>query len=229
MVGYLYDTHVHTSIGSACGRSTGPEYVKMYSECGYAGIIITDHFFGGNTAIDRDLPWADWVHNYCQGYNEAKIAGDACGFNVMFGWEQSFDGTDFLIYGLDEQWLVEHPEIARASIEEQFQLVNDANGLVVQAHPFRQASYIKEERTFPNLVHGVEVFNVANEQYDITYNQKALQYAKKYGLPMTEGSDIHHIKSNHGGMCFDEPLTDIHDYVKKIKGGKGYHLLSSSS
>ena len=55
---FLYETHMHTCQGSACGRATGREQARVYRDAGYTGIIITDHFFGGNTAVDRRLPWA---------------------------------------------------------------------------------------------------------------------------------------------------------------------------
>ena len=30
--GYLYDTHVHTSEGSACGQNTGAEMARAYQK-----------------------------------------------------------------------------------------------------------------------------------------------------------------------------------------------------
>ena len=59
MDGYLYETHMHTSEGSACGQSAGAEMARAYAENGYTGIIVTDHFFYGNTAADRRLPWSE--------------------------------------------------------------------------------------------------------------------------------------------------------------------------
>ena len=56
---YLYETHMHTCLASACGVSTGKEHVRFYKERGYTGIIITDHFFGGNTCVPRNLPWGE--------------------------------------------------------------------------------------------------------------------------------------------------------------------------
>ena len=54
--GYLYDTHVHTSEGSACGQNTGAEMARAYQKAGYAGIVVTDHFFYGNTAAGGPEP-----------------------------------------------------------------------------------------------------------------------------------------------------------------------------
>ena len=134
---FAYETHLHTSEGSACGRSTGAEMARACKAAGYTGIFVTEHFFYGNTAIDRSLPWTDWVEGYCKGYEHAKEEGDRIGLQVFFGWESTYDGTDFLIYGLDKAWLLAHPQIRDCSIEEQYRLVKADGGIVIHAHPFR--------------------------------------------------------------------------------------------
>ena len=56
---YLYETHCHCSQCSACAHSTSQELVLAYHKAGYAGVVFTDHFITGNTAVDRNLPWED--------------------------------------------------------------------------------------------------------------------------------------------------------------------------
>ena len=41
---FKYETHLHTLEGSACGRSSGSDYIKPLFEAGYSGIFVTDHF-----------------------------------------------------------------------------------------------------------------------------------------------------------------------------------------
>ena len=149
---YLYETHMHTRESSACGRSTGAEAARAHKAGGYAGIIITDHFYHGNTRVDRSLPWTAWVTHFCAGYRNAKQEGDRLGLQVFFGWEAGYDGTEFLVYGLDEPWLAAHPEIRDATVEEQYRLVKTSGGMVVHAHPFRDEFYIPEIRLYPDLV-----------------------------------------------------------------------------
>ena len=48
---YLYETHLHTTAASACAKSTGSEYISFYKELGFDGIIVTDHFFNGTSAV----------------------------------------------------------------------------------------------------------------------------------------------------------------------------------
>lgn len=233
MSGYFYDTHVHTSEGSACGKNTGAQMARAFAAAGYTGIIITDHFFYGNTAVDRALPWVEWVDRYCKGYEHAKAEGDKLGLQVFFGWEAGYGGTDFLIYGLDRQWLISHPEIRDATLEEQFRLVHEDNGIIIQAHPYREAPYIPEIRTYPDLVDGVEGINashcnpVQTERHP-EYNEKALAYAKRYRLPLTAGSDQHSVDMLWGGMKFDRKLQDIHDFCRAVLNREVVQLLDGS-
>ncbi|AEF82831.1 PHP-associated domain-containing protein [Leadbettera azotonutricia] len=217
---YLYETHMHTSQASACGVSRGREYISRYKDLGYTGIIITDHFFGGNSAVDRSLPWKRRIELFCRGWEDAREEGARKGLDVFFGWEQTYDGDDYLIYGLDKAWLMEHPESASWSRKQQFEGVGRAGGCVVQAHPFRQHFYIRRVTLASALVHGVEAANGGNSEQ--SYDALAWAYAKKLGLPVTAGSDIHEAcdvrEGNVLGVWLDKKMETIADYVVAVKG-----------
>ncbi|MBE5950621.1 MAG: histidinol-phosphatase [Lachnospiraceae bacterium] len=228
---YFYETHMHTLEGSACAHNTGAEMARAYKEAGYTGIIITDHFFYGNTAVDRSLAWEDWVEQYCKGYENAKKVGDEIGLQVFFGWESAYHGTEFLVYGLDKEWLKSHPEIKDATIEEQYALVSRDGGMVIHAHPYREASYIPEIRLFPKYVDGVEGINASHRSREKRaadgsplYDAQALEYAAKHHLPVTGGSDTHTTKLLGGGTAFARRLDDIYDFIKAVKNGEGEPL-----
>ena len=106
---YLYETHMHTRFGSLCGVSNGKQHAQYYKKLGFQGIIITDHFFGGNTGVPADLPWEKRVELFCLGYEDAWREGQRIGLDVFFGWEQNYQGDEYLIYGLDKEWLLNHP------------------------------------------------------------------------------------------------------------------------
>ena len=222
---YIYETHLHTAQASACGRSMGREYIRRYQDVGYAGIIVTDHFFRGNTAVPRAQTWRERIHLFCRGYEDAREAGEKAGFSVFFGWEEHFDGDEYLVYGLDKQWLLDHPEAERWTRKEQFDAVHAAGGCVVQAHPFRDRGYISLIRLSAGCVDAVEAYNAANRpENDIL----AVRYAKALGLPATAGSDIHHVdtypEEEMMGVVFDRPLSSIHDYVKAIREKQPFHV-----
>ena len=215
---YLYETHLHTIQASACALSAGREYIKRYKDLGYAGIMVTDHFYHGNSPISRHLPWNQWVDYFCRGYEDARNEGARQGLDVFFGWEETFDGDDYLVYGLDKQWLLEHPEAARWTRLEQYRAVERHGGCVVQAHPFRQHYYIKKIHLSTGCVHGVEAGNAANMYR--SYDALALRYAQKLEVSITAGSDIHYIGDADGayGVYLDRKMTDIQDYVRAIRG-----------
>lgn len=227
---YAYETHLHTSEGSACGRNTGAEMARACKEAGYTGIFVTDHFYQGNTAVDRSLDWEDWVDGYCKGYENAKAVGDQIGLQVFFGWEQSFHGADFLVYGLDKAWLKAHPEIRDCTVEEQYRLVKQDGGMVIHAHPFREAFYIPQTRLYPDAVDGVEVVNASHargysgKEELPEFDRKALEYAKEHDFPQTGGSDIHSVHLLGGGMAFAKPLNSVQDYIDSVLNRQGIVL-----
>ena len=215
---YLYETHLHTREGSACGVSSGREYIQRYLDLGYTGIIITDHFFRGNSAVDRSLPWKKWVQNFCRGYEDARDEGLRRGLDVFFGWEETFEGDDYLVYGLDSEWLLEHPEAARWTRKEQLDEVRRYGGCVVQAHPFRASYYIKSIRLSPECVDAVEIANGGNERAD---DALARVYAQRINVPVTAGSDIHFagdVRSDTVfGVYLEKKMVTIADYVGAVR------------
>lgn len=234
---YKYETHLHTSQGSACGSSKAEDYVYPYYEAGYSGIFVTDHFFGGNTAVPRDLDWESRVNLYCSGYENALKAAEKLNtekkllntpneFKVFFGIEQTFQGDDYLIYGLSKEWLIKHPEIETMNQTELFAEVNQNNGLLIQAHPFRLRGYIQAIHIHPRDIHGIEILNAGNAPEE---NELAEHYARIYKFPVTAGSDIHNVSkviTGDGGipvtgMEFETPLSDIYDYAERIKNHEG--------
>ena len=232
---YKYETHLHTTEASACAHNSGAQMARAAKEAGYAGIIVTDHNWGGNTAVDRRLPWEDYVEQFCKGYENAKAEGDKIGLQVFFGWEAGFRGTEFLIYGLDKAWMLSHPQIWDADVKEQYRLVHEGGGIVVHAHPFREENYIPEIRLYPEYVDGVEVINATHSNphskshNNPLYNDRALSYAREHDLAMTAGSDIHTTDLFGGGMVFSRKLADIHDFANAVLKREWIELTDGSS
>jgi hypothetical protein len=216
---YLYETHLHTSFASACARSKGSEYIMRYQDLGYSGIMVTDHFFHGNTSVPRRLFWKEWVNQFCRGYEEAKNEGDKLGFDVFFGWEETFEGCDdYLVYGLDKAWLLEHPEVRDWTRGGQYRTVHASGGCVVQAHPFRQYDYIRKVVLSTGCVDAVEAGTMGNNNQ--SYDALAMRYALKLGLPVTAGTDIHDAMQVYPGGVFgvfvEKKLETIRDYVHAV-------------
>lgn len=212
-----WETHVHTQEGSACAKSTAEEMAKGCKAAGYDGMFVTDHFYHGNTAVDRSLPWEEWVRQFCLGYYHAKETGDAIGLRVCFGWEYSWEGNDFLTYGLPPEWLLAHPETVTLPRMEYLKLIRQAGGCLVHAHTFRQASYVPLIKLLPDQVDAVEVYNAGN--FEDVYNARAYWYAESYGLPKTAGSDAHWNDAFQGGILTECEIHSTEDYPAVIRNG----------
>ena len=88
----------------------------------------------------------------------------------------------------------------------------------MQAHPFRHADYIRGIHLSTGCVDAVEAANGGNEP---AWDALAMRYARNLELPVTAGSDIHHVNQIETGPLFgvylEERMRSIADYVKAVK------------
>lgn len=181
---YLYETHCHCSQCSRCAHSTASELVHAYHAAGYAGLVLTDHFVLGNTAVDLSLPWEAQVRRYYDTFLEAKALGDTLDFDVIFGIEHACPGGEFLCYGLDLSFLLDHPEIPNLSLDQFVALAHEHGILVIQAHPYRWAPAGTPLRL--DILDGIEVYNAGNHPDS---NRAAAEVPGDF--IRTSGGDIH--------------------------------------
>ena len=215
---YKVETHLHTREASACAANAGGEMALACKRDGYCAIVVTDHFFNGNTAIrDSKYSWDDKISLFVAGYEGAKREGDRIGLDVYFGFEYNYRGAEFLIYKYGEDLLRAYPEIMTDSIETVLTNIKKAGGFIVHAHPFRNEPYIPDPgKIFPEYTDAVEVINTHNRENES--NRRALEYAEKYNLVKFGGSDAHSTHPQEGGMMFlrkPESIDDIIDMAKK--------------
>ena len=216
---YLYETHLHTYPVSKCAHTTVRETLEAYVAFGYDGVFITNHFLDGNINIDRSLPYEERIRFYFSDYEEAVRIGKELGIQVFFGVEMSYGGTDFLVYGLDKEWFLAHPEIEDMKYSARLSYLGEAGALIIQAHPFREAAYIDHIRLFPRNVYGVETYNACRTPFE---NNMAELYAKHYGLHEFSGSDNHHGGKQKclGGMQSETLIEDEQDFISRYKNGE---------
>ena len=213
---YLYETHMHTSEVSECARSTAAEQVRSYKEKGYTGIIVTDHFINGNSRCPRDVPWKKIMDFFVTGYYNAKNEGDKIGLDVFFGWEYTINGSDFLSYGMEPEFLYKYTDFGSYDIAKYSAVMRENGGFIAQAHPFRKDWYIAYKFPVePCYLDGIEVFN--SSMPDET-NNSALEFAIQHGLPMQAGSDSHNASIPFtSGIVLDKKADSIFDIINAIK------------
>lgn len=210
--------HCHTAEVSACAKGTAVEIIDFYKKAGYDGVVITDHFLNGSNRIDKTLPWEERIYLMEEGYRRAAERGKEVGIDVFYAWEYSFRGTDFLIYGLDTQWLLDHPKYEEATLNEVADLAHERGAFVAHAHPFREAFYIDMIRLLPRHVDAVETLNACRTDFE---NDKADEYADNYGLLKICGSDNHSgFRDKVAVLEIPERAKSIFDIIEAIKANK---------
>lgn len=216
---YKYETHLHTYPVSRCAKASVRENLEFYKELGYDGVFITNHFIDGNINIDLEMSYDEKINFYFSDYEKACELGKEIGIKVFCGVETSYNGTDFLVYGLNKEWYLKNPEIAEMKKSEELKLFINSGALVIQAHPYREADYIDHIRLFPRQVHGVEVINACGTE---VANEMAKVYAGKYNLLEFGGSDNHigKQKKKLAGMCSSCPISNENDFIERVKNGK---------
>ena len=216
---YRYETHLHTSVSSACSCFTPEQIVEKYLRLGYAGVFVTDHYLRGNSSVPGDLPYKERVARYFDGYRTVKKCAEGSGLSVFCGVEISHWGTDFLFYGLDEKWYLDNSDIMTESPKEMCIRARNAGALVIQAHPYREKSYIDHIRLFPSEVEGIEIINATDDE---RANQLAKTLAEAYNLKVSAGSDIHWASQKFlAGMQFETKLKSEEDFIDQFRRGKG--------
>lgn len=218
---YIYELHQHTAAVSACAHESPEEVVRGLKKAGYAGVVLTEHFYHGNTAVRRHQAWEDFVRPYEEAFERAKKIAKKLDFDVLFGIEEGVGGgKEVLIYGITPAFLYAHPELRDARLPELSALVRAEGGLVVQAHPFRVRDYIRapwEELPAEHL-DGVEVHNACNDDLS---NLRAQALADKHDLIAVAGSDAHTALSRgQAGIACPHRIRTEEQLVTVLRDGE---------
>lgn len=223
---YKIETHVHTAEVSPCGTISAPDIVKLYKDAGYDAVIITDHYSEGyyfNNLSNKT--WEEKINHFLSGYRMAYKKGMEIGLNVILGIEICFRDywKDYLIYGIDENFLYENPELYSYSIEEFVTRKKTKDMLIYQAHPYRNDIGIHAH----GYIDGVEVYN-GNPRHDSS-NHLAYAYAKEHNLKMISGSDFHQLEDlGRSGIITSTNASNSKEFVRLLKNSHIVKLLMNS-
>lgn len=219
---YYYELHMHTSDTSRCGKSPAADMVAAYKQKGFTGVVVTDHLMNVQSHAEPKTDWNRRVEKQLAGYYAALEAGEKLGLTVYCGWELTYqdNAEDYLTLGLSPQFLYDHPWLERYDIEKYRDAVHAAGGILVRAHPYRRAWYIKKpyvERE--GIADAIEVFNGGNSSQE--ENDMALAYAQKHNMPMTGGSDAHHVdETARGYIALEKKAESYAELCEAIRTGK---------
>ncbi len=215
---YLYDTHIHTVETSPCGRIPAAETVDYYAAHGYTGLVITDHLHREFLDIAAGEPdWKAVMERWLKGYRSAKKRGDEIGFDVILGAEMRFtdNNNDYLVYGIDEDWLFSHAYVICQTAREFFQKYHD-EVLVMHAHPYRDGN----QTVFEDAVHGIELINT-NRRHENHTDWAAALCERHPEYFRQAGSDMHRPEDRcRAGIIVPERIRDSFEYAERIRSGQ---------
>ena len=162
---HRFDLHVHSFFSKdAC--NSPEDLIAAAQKRGMSGIAITDH-------------------DSCEAHEYLKGRTLPEGFLVIPGVEVSTAEGHMLCIGATLPYLKGRPAV------EVFELISQAGGVAIPAHPYDQwRAGIREEVLDVLPLEAIEVFNAAVTSK--RSNEKALAYAQRRGLSMTAASDAHH-------------------------------------
>lgn len=217
---YKYEMHAHTCPCSGGGKDIR-EHIDDLIGKGFCGMVVTNHFYAGDTRIDRELPWAEFVDAYRQDYLYGLEYAKERDFDLLFGLEEHVGGgREILLYGITPELIETHPELKRAPAEKFVEVVHSAGGLVYQAHPYRAREYISAPYPLECIgtLDGIEVYNAGNEP---EWNESARLFAEKLGIATIAGSDAHKIgTAGRAGIAAKERIRNNDDLVRILKSGE---------
>ncbi|MBR3934801.1 MAG: transposase [Clostridia bacterium] len=213
---YKYDLHVHTSQTSPCASMSGAEQARAYKDLGFAGIVITDHYYDGFFEKNASPTWSESMDKYFAGYFDAKKEGDKIGLDVFQTAEVTLASLklDYLVYGVDPNFFYKNEKLFNLSEKELIDLVHSAGGFVYAAHPFRG----DKTECYPyGNIDGVEVIN----GNPLSNNILAMEYAKERNLLMCSGSDAHNKgDAGLGGITTNIKVKNEVHLAEVLKSGK---------
>lgn len=218
---YLYDPHTHTKEVSSCGRLPAEDVVSLYQSRGYSGIAVTDHLHEGYISSLRCRDdWQACVSAYLQGYQLSKQKALVYGMDIILGAEIRFpkSNRDFLIYGIDEDFLRRNPYLHRLGHQAFFEKFKD-EVLIIQAHPFRDFDR-RGEAIRTKWLHGVETLN-SNQRHD-NHNSRAVALCRRNPhLLGVCGSDTHRPGDEaQVAMVFKHRVCDSFEYKEAVRSGE---------
>lgn len=187
----LFDLHIHSRFSSCSVMSTGDALDQAYA-LGLDGICFTDHHSRGSARLIQEGPQEN-------------------GLVVLVGQEYATDQGDFLLFG-------PLPELApRMPAPQLLHMVDEAGGVAIGAHPFRQGRRLDPELAEAGILHFIEGLNGRNHTDE---NELAIQWGLEHGLGLLGGSDAHNTAELGTAVTqFTQTIRNQDDLVRALKSG----------
>jgi hypothetical protein len=199
----LIDLHTHTKPWSDDSNLDIPEVVDLAKQAGLDAICLTEH---------------DWFRDKD---TLAKLSQEH-DFLILPGVEVNTDDGHFLVFGVEKySFGMHHTEYLR-------QLVDEAGGAMILAHPYRRNFYRDDDisiaveqyyqRPFFDLVDTIEVFNGRASERENKFSQ---ELCRRLNLNGAGGSDAHSTSNIPScATLFERKISNVEELIAELKAGR---------
>jgi predicted metal-dependent phosphoesterase TrpH len=162
-------------------------------------------------------------HNRLWPKEEVEALRERHGFLVLRGVEVTCTAGDVLVFGLEE------PVEGMVTPQELRELVDQQEGVMIAAHPFRGflvLDFSRQQLTLETAVRRplfglVEALEVGNAKVTESENDMAAQVAEHLAKARVAGSDAHHLDDvGTFATRFLDPVAGEADLIRAIKTGR---------
>jgi hypothetical protein len=180
---------------------------------GYEMAVLTNHSQSWYCPPNKHR---ELMERHLEEFERARAYAKEQGLTLLLGLEVTVRDpawTDWLLYGVDERFMLNAPCLYSLSQKELFQYCNTNGVIMVQAHPYRYHTAIAN----PNYSHGIEI-NCSSG--DLQYKDEILRQAQLHGLMVTCGTDYHGQNKFIGGLrvpAWVKTGRDFGDYLSTAK------------
>lgn len=215
----LIDLHAHSALSKCC-KIDGKDNLIISKEVGIDGLVLTNHYDKKYLINDDKLEFAK---RYINEYYYVKSCADKLGLKAFFGIEVTMsknDNVHVLVYGVQPEFLLKYPDLYDYKLEDLFNLVHMNNGILVQAHPFRNNIDMLQDL---NYLDGIEAN--CHTKKEGPQLEKVFRIAYENNKLLTCGGDFHNDAPRAKcGIYLPNNIEDIKDIVKYLKEEKQYKL-----
>ena len=202
-----FDLHIHTNRFSGCSNIHPHEVIDRAWTAGLDGVALTEH---GIRWPDQEI--AKLAEQWRK-RNLIILPGEEA---ACYSSRGEFQG-EFLVFGYPKSLG------SALSVETLVQQVHQANGVVIAAHPFKQARqgqayYGCGENAGKLNLDGLET---KHPSYDADGLKKARELSESAGLACIGGSDAH--TPEQIGLVrtvFERPIRSMEDLCTEIRAGR---------
>ena len=199
----IIDLHTHTRPGSDDSFIDIPDLISRARKTGLDGVCVTDHdWFWKRDTIDK-----------------LNLEHD---FLILPGVEMNTDEGHLLVFGLEKYTFGMH----RTRFLKQ--VLDDADGVMVLAHPYRRNMYYGEdvETSVERYSHSpvfefVDILETHNGRATERQNRFSQELCGRLNLKATGGSAAHQLSDiPSGATSFERHISSVEDLITELKAGR---------